>query len=147
MIVTDLYNGIYKVLANDETILNYLGIGISATNIQKATKIQKRSKPQDLVEDNLPIISFYTPAGQREHKNLYVYVASFVFDVYTQDDVTLAQNIAERITQLFNGEINAFLGGVENFQGELVTAHESMTDLQNSYCFTVVINMSVSLDK
>lgn len=146
VVVTDLYNGIYKVLANDEIILNYLGIGTSATNLEKATQIQKRAKPQDLVEDNLPIIGFYTPGGQREQRNVFVYTCPFVFDVYTQDDVALAQNVVERITELFSGEINKFIG-VENFQGELVTAHESSTDLDNCYCFTVVVNMSVSLDK
>jgi hypothetical protein len=145
MVVTQLYNGIYKVLANDQIILDYLGVGTGADDLTKAKHIQKRSQPQDVV-NNLPLIAFYSPPGRREGRNMMVYVSPFVFDIYTYDDVSLAQDICERISDLFCGEISPF-EGVESFQAELVTAHESSSDLSNTYCFTIVIAMSVSLDK
>jgi hypothetical protein len=145
MVITDLYNGIYKVLANDAIILDYLGIGETANALTKSRHIQKRANPQD-VTDNIPMIAFYATPGRREGRNSFVYTTPFVFDIYTNDDVQLAQDVSDRLTDIFNGEIHPF-AGIESFQAELVTAHESTTDLANTYCFTVVISMSVALEK
>jgi hypothetical protein len=94
MAVVNLYNGIYKVLANDPIVLDYLGIGSIATPLQKAQRIQKRSKPTKLVE-NLPLIAFYAPPGRREPNNFEVYTTTFVFDLYTSDNVDLAQRLGD----------------------------------------------------
>lgn len=146
MSVVNLYNGIYKVLANDKTVLSYLGIsGASATPLEKAKHIQKRHKPQNLVE-NMPLITFYAPPGSRAGENLLVYSTNFVFDIYTSDNVDLAQKIGERLVQMFDGEINP-MTGIETYESLLVTMHETATDMANSYCFTVVVNFSFSLDK
>jgi hypothetical protein len=144
MAVVNLYNGIYRVLANDETVLNYLGIGSTASNLDKAKKIQKRATPQN-PSDNMPLIAFFANPGRREGSNLLVYNTNFVFDIYTNDDVNLAQRIGDRLVELFEGEIHPLMG-VENFESLLVSMHESESDLPNSYCFTVVINFSISLD-
>jgi hypothetical protein len=145
MLVVDLYDGIYKVLANDKVILDFLGIGVKADNLVKSKHIQKRSNPQDIVK-SLPVICFYAPPGHRSTSNHLVYAAPFIFDAVTADNVPLAQSIVSRITQLFDGEINPF-SGIENFEARMLTAHESKPDLANTYCFTVVIEMVVSLEK
>ena len=145
MAVVDLYNGIYRVLANDEEVLNYLGIGVSADNLTKARHIQKRAKPQDLAE-NMPLIAFYAPPGSRSHTNDLVYETLFIFDIYTNDDVDLAQRLGDRIEKLFDGVIHPMMG-IESFESRFESAHESSTDLANTYCWTVVIGFSISLDK
>lgn len=145
MAVVNLYNGIYKVLSNDETVLNYLGIGTSASPLDKARHIQKRAKPQNLA-NHLPLIAFYSPPGQRGGDNYLVYNTKFVFDIYTRDDVDLAQRIGDRIHRLFEGIIHPMMG-IENFESLMVSQHESESDLPNSYCFTVVIDFSISLDE
>jgi hypothetical protein len=145
MSVVNLYNGVYKVLANDNTVLNYLGIGASASNLEKAKHIQKRAKPQNLAE-SLPLIAFYALPGKREGQNLLVYTTNFVFDIYTNDDVNLAQQIADRISSLFDGEIHPMMG-IESYESLVVTMHESESDLANTYCFTVVIQFSMTLEQ
>ena len=141
----NLYNGIYRALANDSVILQLLKLDPLADNITKALRIQKRAKPQNLVLGNLPLITFYTPGGRRGRENDYVFEATFVFDVYTNDDVDLAHRISQRITALFNGEILPFMG-VENFSSRLMDEHESESSLPNSYCYTTVVSMFVPLE-
>lgn len=147
--MTDLYNGIYRVLANDTDVLNYLGVDTTLPSnqllLEKARRIQKRSKPQRLAE-NLPMITFFAPPGRRSPKNHLVYNTVFVFDVYTNDDVNLAHRIGDKIMELFDGEIHPMMG-LESYEQIFETAHESSTDSQDTYCFTVVIEFSVSLDK
>lgn len=145
MAVVSLYNGIYKVLSNDETVLNYLGIGTKATSLDKAKRIQKRHKPQDL-STNMPLIAFYATPGSRTGENYLVYETNFIFDIYTNDDVSKAQKIGERVLELFEGVIHPMMG-VESFESMVVSMHESAVDLANCYCFTVVINFSVSIEQ
>jgi hypothetical protein len=144
MSVVNLYNGIYKILANDDVILNLLGITNKTDNLKKAKQIKKRSNPPDII-NNLPVISFYSPGGGREVKNNDVYGATFVFDIYTKDDVDLALNISQRLMELFDGKLNSMFG-VESLESEFVEAYESKADLQNTYCFTLVFSMFVTLD-
>lgn len=145
MPVVDLYTGIYRVLANDAEILELLKLPSNATALQKAKKIQKRAKPQD-IEKNLPMIAFYTPGGGRDPGNDYVFGSTFIFDIYTKDDVELAQLIAERIYKLFDGENNPF-ENIETFDARYEDEHESATDLSNTYCYTIIITMYISLPK
>ncbi|NGQ95313.1 hypothetical protein G3578_09115 [Brevibacillus sp. SYP-B805] len=145
MDAVDLYNNIYSVLANDEDVLNYLGIGASANDLTKEMHLQKRAKPLNIV-DHIPLIAFYAPpGGERERGNELVYNTPFRFDIYTNDDVNLAHQIAKRIVALFEGKLMPFQG-MENFESKFVTMYESDSGLQNAYCFTVVMQMSVSLD-
>lgn len=145
MAVVSLYNGIYKVLSNDETVLNYLGIGPSASSLDKAKRIQKRHKPQDLAT-NMPLIAFYATPGSRVGENYLVYETNFIFDIYTKDDVSNAQKLGGRVLELFEGVIHPMMG-VESFESMVVSMHESAVDLANCYCFTVVINFSVSIEQ
>lgn len=144
MQVVSLYNGIYALLAGNEDILESLGLSSSSSLVEKALHIQKRSKPQNLA-DNLPLIAFYTPSGGREGRNDNVYVATFTFDVYTPDDVDLAQTIGLQIANLFDDEISVF-DDVENFSCRWLTSFESGVDMPNTYCFTTVLELSISVD-
>lgn len=143
--VVNLYVAIQKILFNDAKILALLGID-PADNVKKAKRIQKRSDPQDLALTNLPLIAFYAvPAGGVEN-NSYVYDAIFIFDVYTNDNVSLAHDIVQRITDLFHAEMPPFQG-VTSFESVLINQYESKSNLPNSYAFTTVINFSIALEK
>lgn len=146
--VTQLYDEIFRALAKNTNILNLLGIlpsgDVSQDNLVKASKIQKRRQPMNVVE-SLPIISYYTPGGTPDRRNNLVYNSTFIFDIYTNDDVELAQEISDTIVDLFDGEIPVFTG-VENFETMVVDQFESTTDLVNTYCFTTIMLFSVSLD-
>jgi hypothetical protein len=145
-----LYNGIFCTLSNDSTMLELLGIDPLAFSfddelrLSKALKIQKRSKPNNLIE-SLPIITFYTPGGERERKNQSVFNALFYFDIYTNDDVDLAHRIAARIEELFGDAIPSFGGGIETFMSKFVDAYETESDLDDLYSFCVQIEFSVSM--
>lgn len=143
MVVVDLYNGIYEALANNETVLNYLGLDVDSSYVEKAKRIQKRFKPPRIVK-NLPLISFYTAPGRREAKNLNVYTADFSFDVYTADDVNLAHLISQEIVRVFEDKYISF-ENITGFRAFFMTAFESDVDLDNTYCFTTVIRFSVEL--
>lgn len=144
-----LYNGIFVTLTNDSVLLDLLNIDTNTTNSEfkllRAYKFQKRRKPQNLV-DNIPIISFYSPSGGAEPNNSEVWDATFVFDIYTNDDVERAHLIGERIVELFDGEIVP-IEGITTFESSLEEQYESLTDMPNTYCWTVIITMSIgSLD-
>ena len=143
VIVVSLYNNIFTLISHNEKILYYLGMGSNATDLEKADKIQKRAKPQNLI-DKVPLITFYTPEGGMDKSNDNVYVAPFVFDIYTNDDVNTAHLIADELTIMFNKQLLPFYG-VDSFESVFVTAHESSVDIDNVYCFTTVFEFSVLL--
>lgn len=96
---------------------------------------------------DMPLIAFYAiPSGRFEDKNNLVYQARFKFDVHTNDDVSLAHDIAQRITGLFQGEMIQ-LEEVTSFETELVNQYETPTNLASTYAFTTVLNFSIALDK
>lgn len=148
MIVVKLYNGVFQKLANDEIIQDLLEIdtslGSNEFRLLRADKIQKRRKPQNLA-DNIPLIAFYTVGGGKDPTNDRVWGSTFVFDIYTNDDVEKAHRIGERISELFDGSIPPF-AGITTFESELEDAYESKTDLPNTYCWTVIITMFVGLE-
>ncbi|SNS22101.1 hypothetical protein SAMN05446037_100686 [Anaerovirgula multivorans] len=148
MIVTNLYNNVYRMLSNSEAVLNYLQIDSSLLEeellLLKARKIQKRSKPQNLTE-YIPLITFYTPPGGRiDTDNYLVYSTPVVFDVYTTDNVDLAHNISSSLVELFNNKF-PIMCGLESYETKFLTAYESSVDQNNVYCFTTVIEFSVTV--
>lgn len=149
MSVVSLYDAIYTYVSEDEYILNYLDIDCTCPEeevlLEKAKHIQKRAKPQNLAE-NLPLISFYTPGGSRDDDNYLVYSAYFVFDIYTPDDVELAMRIAQRIADIFDGELPPF-NNIVTFETYFESGHESSVDLENVYCFSVVLLFSYEILK
>lgn len=143
MSIVDLYDSIYSILSNDEQILDLLGLDLGSDNQLKDSHIQKRAKPPNLI-DNLPLIAFYTPGGQRESKNDLVFNSTFVFDIYTQDDVDLAQRIAQRVLDLFDKK-NNYLSGLATFDSFFLDSYESGAILSNTYCYTIALKISFSL--
>jgi hypothetical protein len=140
---SDLYAGIFKVKSTDTKLLTLLGIP-SGTAVAKAKHIQKRSQPQCL-DINMPLISYYKiPGDGRDIRNDNVYNATFIFDVYTKDNVELALDIGERIKQLFDGEINPFQS-IESYEASFEDGHESNANLPNTYCFTYIITFCVTI--
>lgn len=139
--IINLYNGIYKLLSNDPDLLNYLGLTEDATYSQKGPKFQKQSKPQQPA-GNVPLIAFYTPGGSVDYVNLDVFCPIFIFDIYTRDNVNLAHQIAERLCVLLTGCLN--FTGVGGSSAIIVDAHESNSNLDNIYCFTVEASFSNS---
>jgi len=141
MQVVNLYNNIYTLITENETILYYLGMGGNPSNLEKAKKVQKRAKPQSLV-DNVPLIAFYAPPGGLDKGNDTVYVAPFVFDIYTNDDVNTAHLIAEELSNMIDRQLLSFYG-VDSLESKFITAHESNVDIENVYCFTVAFEFSI----
>lgn len=137
--ILNLYNGIYKLLSKDATILGHLGLGENPTANQIGPKIQKQSKPQQLT-NNIPLIAFYTPGGGIDSVNLGVFCPMFYFDIYTNDDVKLAHQIAERLCTLLSGCVD--FSGVAGTTPLIVDAHESDSRLDNVYCFTIEVTFS-----
>lgn len=141
MQVVNLYNNIYTLIVSNNNILYYLGMGSDSNDLEKAKKIQKRAKPQTLV-DNVPLIAFYAPPGSLDRNNDTVYVAPFVFNIFTFDDVDCAHRIAEELASMFDKKLLPFCG-MENLESRFITAHESSVDEENIYCFTVVFEFSI----
>jgi len=144
MLVTQLYDEIYRVLSLDIVLMDLMGL-TKADKVKKAKHIQKRRQPQDLIS-NLPLITFYSPGGSMDKKNDLVFNAVFAFDTYTTDDVELAQDISTRICDIFAKQLMPFKG-IENFESLFIDQSESITDLANTYCFTTVMLFSISTDK
>lgn len=144
--IVDLYNSIYLMLSQDDTILSLLGLNSGSSALDKAKKIQKRARPSDLAINNLPLITFFAPPGRRDTGNVSVYSVGIIFDCYTNDDVNTAQRLADRIYELFNQEVPELLN-VENFECYVLSEHESATDLENVYCFTIVVEFSIVIDQ
>ena len=143
MKIIKLYDNIYNLIATNETILYYLGMGSNPSNLEKAKKIQRRAKPQNLI-DNVPLIAFYAPPGGLDRENDTVYVAPFVFNIFTFDDVDSAHLIAKELTRLIDKKLLPFYG-IDSLESRLITAHESSVDEENIYCFTVVFEFSILL--
>lgn len=143
--IVDLYNSIYLTLSQDDGVLNLLGLNANSSALDKAKKIQKRARPSDLAISNMPLITFFAPPGRRDAGNMTVYNVGIIFDIYTNDDVNKAQRLADRIYDLFNQETPELLN-LENFECYVVSEHESATDLENVYCFTVVVEFSIVID-
>lgn len=141
--ISDIYACIHQTLRNDPEIQSMLGLTPSSTLEEMATKIQKRKKPQNLVQDNLPMISFYKNPGVRGHNYLeYRFIVDF--DIYTQDDVELATNIADRIAELFDEKFLPLSKG-SVFRGQYVTSAEDDTDLENTYKYFTQIGFAFGI--
>lgn len=144
--ISDVYAYIHSTLRDDPEIQSMLGLKSTATSEDFSTKIQKRKMPQGLVQENLPIISFYKNPGTRGENYLeYRFIVDF--DIYTQDDVELAIEIADRIAQLFD---NKFLSGLKAgsvFKGEYVTSAEDETNPTNGYKYFTQLGFSIGLDE
>ena len=144
MNVVGLYNNVYTALIEDTELLTLLGLSNTSSFLEKAKKLQKRAKPPNLIS-NVPLIAFYAPPGSVDRGNYEVYVAPIVFNIYTNDDVNKAHQVATRLSQIFHNENLPFCG-MDSFESKMVTSYESSVDIENVYCFTVVIEFSITFN-
>lgn len=143
--ISDVYACIHKTLREDEVIRQLMGFDSSTKTTEMALRIQKRMNPVDLVENNLPLITFYKRPGQREFKNHLAYVTAFDFDIYTKDDVELAVDIADRINYLFDNKfLNLDKGS--SFRGQYITSAEDRADLENTYKYFTQIEFTFGIE-
>ncbi|MFF2889451.1 hypothetical protein [Paenibacillus sp. NPDC057967] len=144
--ISDVYAYIHTTLRHDPRILELLGVAADATLEDLATRIQKRKKPQDVVQHNLPLISFYKNPGVRGENYLeYRFIVDF--DIYTQDDVEVAIHIADRIAQLFDDKFMSGIKGGSVFKGQYTTSAEDDTDLANTYKYFTQIGFTIGIDE
>lgn len=144
--ISDVYAFIHKTLREDPVLQDLMGFTPSTTLEEMAMRIQKRRKPQNLVEENLPLISFYKNPGMRGGDNYLEYRTHFDFDIYTQDDVELAIQIADRISELFDDEYVGLKKG-SYFKGEYLTSAEDNTDLENIYKYFTQIRYTLVIEE
>lgn len=159
MQITELYRQIYKVIANDQELLNLMDMNAKieaeknndsfitdeqATLLAKAKHFKKRSKPQDILK-TLPLISFYTPGGEQDSSNYLIYDPIFNFDIYTANDVEQAHRISDRLFKLLTDKHNCF-DNVGTFKTHLLEMYESNAKLDDVYAWTSVILFSFELE-
>lgn len=143
--ISDVYACIHKTLREDEVICRLMGFDEKTKPLTKAMRIQKRMNPTQLVEKNLPLITFYKMPGQREFGNHLAYVTAFDFDIYTHDDVELAVDIADRINYLFDEEYLKIQTG-SSFKGQYLTSAEDRTDLTNTYKYFTQVEFTFGIE-
>lgn len=143
--ISDVYATIHKTIREDEVIRGLMGFDDDTDILQESLRIQKRMHPIDLVEDNLPLITFYKLPGQLEHGNHLVYNTPFDFDIYTNDDTEKAIDIADRINYLFHDKYLKLLEG-SSFKGEYITSSEDRTDLENTYKYFTQIEFNLGIE-
>ena len=142
--ISSVYASIHKTLREDDVIKELRGFSDETTLEETALRIQKRMKPVDLVADNYRLISFYKLPGNRELNHLQ-YVTVFDFDIYTNDDVELAIELADRISDLFDDTYLKLRKG-SSFKGEYVTSAEDTTDLSNTYKYYAQILFTFGIE-
>jgi len=143
--IRDVYDSIHALLREDPEILSMLGLTSTASLEVLETRIQKRKYPRDLVQDHLPLIAYYKKTGSRG-SNYLEYRFVIEFKIYTQDNVGLAIDIADRITRLFDGKWISGLTRGSVFKGEFVaSAEDADIELDNSYKFLTQIAFSIGV--
>lgn len=149
MSIKNLYNGIYKSLSTSQAILSLLDIDTKLESKQlllaKASKIKKEALPKS-IQSGMPMITYHVLPGRRQASNSSVYTTAAVFNVYTKNDVDRALDIGDAIINMFEGSIPSDVSGLTVFESHLQTAHESVTDMPDCYCFTVVIDFAIELE-
>lgn len=156
--IIDLYDAIYTLLSNDSNVLNYLQVDDLLDNsnfysdkseperilLAKAIKIQRQRIPKQLIE-SLPIVTFYSIPSGRDRLNDRVLNARFMIDIYTENNVDLALKISKCLYDLLHEQF-LNVSNTNSFKGYWVDGYESPTNDADTYCFTDVYELSISLD-
>lgn len=116
----------------------------TATSLDISTRLQKRREPVNMVDGNLPLVTFYKLPGSRGLNHLE-YVTPFDFDIYTDGDVELAINIADRINYLFDGQYLSLARG-STFKAEYVTSAEDKSDLEDVFKYFTQISFTFGIE-
>lgn len=141
--LSDVYASIHKMLREDEVIRQLMGFDGNTTTVEMAIRIQKRMKPSTVIDENMPLITFYKLPGQRGRNHLE-YVTVFDFDIYTNDDVELAVDIADRINYLLDDKYLPLSEG-SSFKAQYVTSAEDTTDLENTYKYFTQVEFTFGI--
>lgn len=148
--LSDVYATIHRQLSTDTVIRELMGFeeGLDKQDdlLQSATKIVKRKIPNDLLkEQTFPLIAFYKLPGGREFDNYLSYLTPFDFDIYTNNDVETAINIADRINELFDDKYLPLAKG-SSLRNKYTTSAEDNTELKDVYKFYTQILFNLSLE-
>lgn len=141
--ISDVYASIHKRIREDSVIRNLMGFTDDTSPVEEAIRIQKRIKPVELVESNLPLISFYSSPGYRDTNHL-AYITSFDFDIYTSNDVETAFAIADRINVLFDDKYLSICRG--SFKANFVTSAEDTSDMVDVFKYFTKIEFTFSIE-
>lgn len=148
--MSDVYATIHSVIATDPEIRRLMGFqdGLSEEDelVQRASKVLKRQLSTELLEEQtLPLITFYKLPGGREFDNYLSYLTPFDFDIYTNNDVELAIDIADRINELFDDKYLPLAKG-SSLRNTYVTSGEDKTELKDVYKYYTQIIFNLSLE-
>lgn len=81
-----IMTSIWQVLANDAGFLSLLGLDpATATNADKAKKIQKNIDPDGLATTNIPLCCLYPTPGTMSRRNTLVYDSQFQLTFFAAD--------------------------------------------------------------
>lgn len=129
--ITDVYACIYKTLREDSVIRKCMGLNNITVDMENDMHIQKRMSPKEALNKQMPLIVFYNSFVQKERNN-NIHVVTFDFDIYTNDGVELALDLADRINQLFDNQSLRLFKGVF-FKGQYVGFAEVASEIEHSY--------------
>ncbi|WP_241754030.1 hypothetical protein [Bacillus cereus] len=73
-----------------------MGLNNITVDMENDMHIQKRMSPKEALNKQIPLIVFYNSFVQKERNN-NIHVVTFDFDIYTNDGVELALDLADRI--------------------------------------------------
>jgi hypothetical protein len=98
-------DAVWKTLANDATLLGYLGLTTSSSTADKAKKLVREEEASGAVDSSkIPQILMYIRPGLYDSRNAWIYKNKFVLDFYAANS-NLAQRMAGRCFELFHDQI------------------------------------------
>lgn len=142
--ISEVYACIDKTLREDPVIRELMRFTDTTSDVEIALRIQKRMRPVNVVDFNMPMIAFYILPGRRGINHLE-YEALFDFDIYTNDDIELAIDLADRINILFNEKFFQMEQGI-SFRSQFVTSAEKSTDLESIFKYFTQIEFSFCIE-
>lgn len=148
--MSDVYATIYRVITTDPIIRELMGFDESLEGedelVQRADKvIKRRVSPELLNKGTLPLIAFYKLPGGRETENHLSYLTPFDFDIYTNNEIELAIELADRINELFDDKYLPLAKG-SAFKSMYTTSGEETVHLKDVYKYYTQIIFNISLE-
>lgn len=144
--LSDVYATLHGMLRNDPEIRKLMGFDDTTTMVEMAKRIQKRRVPVEVIEESqLPMVTFYKLPGHREPTNYLSYVTMFDFDIYTENDVEVALDIADRISELLNEQYLPMCKG-SSLKCRYVTSAEDKSGAKDVYKYYVEIALNLIME-
>ncbi len=115
---------LWQALAGDNQLLTLLGVDpATATNTQKAQKIQKNIDSDGLVTANIPLTCVYPIPGTMSRRNTLVYDSQFQLTFY-ESQLWKAMKLAERAQNLLTFR-DMVIPGVGTFAIQFLSEYAS----------------------